>query len=167
MVIGRMARLQRIKLCPNYFVSERALILSDRTIYTAYELTRMVPITGMGTYWRLREVNTWAGQFLPNALDPRSFPAVERIPILRWFELVFSWLSWLAEAVLRTPLGSILERLEMAYRTNRIRRRRKRINRTFPEAAVDVDRFKSHIDGQRQILVAFGERLSSLGLQPE
>jgi hypothetical protein len=55
----------------------------------------------------------------------------------------------------------------MAYRMNRIRQRRKRSDRTFPEAACDVDRIKTHIDGQRLILAAFSERLSSLGLLAE
>src|SRR6266446_9489135 len=55
--LGRLARLDSVHLCPNYMVSTRALLLAERNLYGAYELARMIPIAGMGTYRRLRRAN--------------------------------------------------------------------------------------------------------------
>ncbi len=167
MVLGRVARLRGIQLCPNYLVSERALDLADRSIYTEYEVTQMVPVAGMGTYWRFRDMNTWSAGFLPNALDPRPVPPVERTFIQRGWERVVAVVAALAEIVLRSPLGSALERLEIRYRMNKIRRSRGTDPVIWSETAYGADRFKDHTSGrQGSILVAFGQRLSELGLPP-
>jgi hypothetical protein len=66
----RLARRRGDVICPNYLVSERAIELGDRNLFTAHELTQLVPIVGRATYTRLRKSNAWAIQFLPNASGP-------------------------------------------------------------------------------------------------
>ena len=81
-VIGlvKVAAARGITLCPNYFLSERALVLEERSLFTAHEVTQMVPITGLDTYQRLRELNRWTDTFLPNAAGPpRHFPSSSRV----------------------------------------------------------------------------------------
>jgi hypothetical protein len=73
LVVGlvRLAARRGDRLCPNYFLSERALALDEQTLYTAHELTQMVPIAGLATYYHMRRVNAWADAFLPNAAGRR------------------------------------------------------------------------------------------------
>jgi anaerobic magnesium-protoporphyrin IX monomethyl ester cyclase len=57
-------------LCVNHLLSERALALKDRRLYTAQELSQMVPLYGMETYDAIRAENEWSFDFLPNAEGP-------------------------------------------------------------------------------------------------
>ena len=71
-LLVRLARQLGHTLCPNYFLSERALALAEQSLYTAHELVQMVPVAGMPTYRTMRRLNQWADRFLPNAQEPRS-----------------------------------------------------------------------------------------------
>ena len=66
-VLVRLAALRGDVLCPNYFLSERALVFSERNLFTAHELVQMAPIAGLAIYARIRQLNTWTADFLPNA----------------------------------------------------------------------------------------------------
>src|SRR5260370_36997232 len=68
-VVGlvRTAALRGVELCPNYFLSERALVLDERNLFTAHEAAQMVPLTGIETYQRMRTLHRWTETFLPNA----------------------------------------------------------------------------------------------------
>jgi anaerobic magnesium-protoporphyrin IX monomethyl ester cyclase len=71
-------------LCVNYFLSERALTLEERSLYVAHELAQMVPLYGLETYESLREHNRWAAEYLPNAAGPpRSVTPVRPPAALR------------------------------------------------------------------------------------
>ncbi len=57
-------------LCPNYVISEDALSLGHRTIYTAHEFVQMVPVYGFEVYRKMSAANAWAREILPNADGP-------------------------------------------------------------------------------------------------
>jgi|SRR2546426_217349 len=158
--LRRVARLDGVPLCPNYVVSTRALLLGEQNLYGAYELARMTPIAGLGTYRRLRRANPWAHVYLPNAVDPPRAPASEVRRARRWGRRALARLTRLGERSLRSSLGTALERWEMAYRI------RKRANQLGDgtESAFGPDRCQEHTGGHRQrALAAFADRLRTLG----
>src|SRR5207245_7134752 len=80
LIVGmvRVAGLRGTELCPNYLLSENALVLTERNLFTAHEVTQMVPIAGTATYQRMRELNRWTDSYLPNAGGaPRRVTAAE------------------------------------------------------------------------------------------
>src|SRR5260370_23103993 len=82
-VVGlvRTAALRGVELCPNYFLSERALVLDEHNLFTAHEVAQMVPLTGIETYQRMRSLNRWTDTFLPNAGGhPRRLAPVDPRP---------------------------------------------------------------------------------------
>lgn len=151
LVIGvvRWAADRGVRLCPNYFLSERALRLEDRNLFTAHELAQMVPLFGLDIYQKMRQLNRWTARFLPNAEGaPRNPPALRPPSRL---------MARLLEAAGRSPLGGRLEAWEMG------RKLRKFGTRWGPELRFGPDHCQGHFNGHgRRTLAAFGQRAGVL-----
>lgn len=89
------------ELCVNHVISRRALRLEGQSLYTAQELTQMVPLSGSENYDELRAENPWTNEFLPNAQGaPRSdLCCTQRRGVLQRF----------AEWILGTRAGGLFE----------------------------------------------------------
>jgi hypothetical protein len=98
----RFAALIRIDLCPNYVLSTRRLDMPANDLFTARELTQMMPLFGRETFSELRAANRWLESFLPNAA-----PRDEQ---LRNVGRLGRSLQQLAEWPLNGTLGAGLER---------------------------------------------------------
>ena len=153
LVIGlvRLAARRGDTLCPNYFLSEQALVLSEHTLYTAHELVQMVPLAGLPVYQRLRGSNAWADGFLPNADGPPRQLAAHSAsgwPVRR-----------VLEAALRSPPGGWVERWEMDRKVLKFSRQRN----GAVETAFCADWCKGHFDGHGQrTMTAFSDRLRAI-----
>jgi hypothetical protein len=135
-VIGLVRTVARrgIELCPNYFLAERALALTERDIYTARELAQMVPLHGFDHYQRMMLANSWIGDYLPNA-----------VPLAESFGLSNSrnrLPTRLGETILQTPLGTALELWEQRRKIAKFRI----VGNSISEAAFSADCCKGHFD---------------------
>jgi hypothetical protein len=140
-------------VCPNYLISERALVLQDRSLYSAHELAQMVPLAGVALYEHMRRLNNWADDFLPNAAGPPRQIGSPR-PQHRTAQRV-------AEAPLRTPVGGWLERQEMTRKVRKL----SRLRGSSGETDFCADWCKGHFEAHGQhTLDAFDERLRGFGL---
>jgi hypothetical protein len=108
----KWAGLRGITLCPNYLLSERALVFPDKSLYAAHELVQMVPLHGMAIYQRMLQANRWTEYFLPNAANqpylPYIGPGQEMDSVIQP-----SKLKTMVERVLSTTPGGWLENWEM------------------------------------------------------
>ncbi len=52
--------------CMNYFIDETALKLKDQNIYSAIELTSILPVYNENLIQQLKDANPWVKTFLPN-----------------------------------------------------------------------------------------------------
>ena len=112
LLVKRAARRGDL-ICPNYFLSDQALALPERDLFTAHELAQMAPLAGYDVYLRMLALNAWAGDFLPN-MQP-SKKAVLADP-----ERPLS--KKITELALRTPPGGWFERWEMTRKQARFSR---------------------------------------------
>ena len=152
-VVGlvRTAALRGVELCPNYFLSERALVLDQRNLFTAHEVAQMVPLTGIQTYQRMRTLNRWTDTYLPNAGGPPRRVAPVEPPPRRARRLL--------ESTLRSRLGSPLERWEMARKMRKLGKR----GDGHVEAAFGPDWCKGHFgDYGRLTLSRYEDRMRAL-----
>jgi len=139
------------EICPNYFLSDRALLFHERNLFTAHELAQMIPIAGLATYDRMRQLNTWITHFLPNAGGASPAAGVRpasRRPVRR-----------AAEVVLQTPVGAWLERWEMTRKIRRLGQ----LDRDQSAADFSADSCKGHFGNHgQQILESFASRLQEI-----
>ncbi|NOX63578.1 MAG: hypothetical protein GXP42_16770 [Chloroflexi bacterium] len=159
MVVGlvKMAERRGVVLCPNFFLSERALTVEPHNLFTARELAQMRPLFGMDVYTRMRRVNDWLFDFLPNAVGPP--------PMMNGrFRLNGRFRAWrplrgAAERVLGTRLGAKAEQWEMTRKIDKFRHQ-------FPhqdEAAFSPDWCKGHFDGHaHRILDVYARRIDGV-----
>ena len=61
----RYSRLWGVQLCPNYLITENVLYFEDNNLFTAREMLQMKPLYGADFYLRMREINTWVTDYLP------------------------------------------------------------------------------------------------------
>ncbi len=141
-LLVRLARLWGDTICPNYFLSERALSLDERSLFTAHELAQMVPLAGRGVFEQMIALNPWAASYLPNA-DGAS-RRVEIQPIQEYLvkRLVESLpVGWLEAWEMRRKVARFSRQLDQGQ--NQAARR---------ETRFGVDYCKGHFD-------AHGERV--------
>lgn len=136
--IVKWAARQGITLCPNYFITERALAFPDQNLYIAREIAQMVPLSGLGMYQQLRQINGWTAQFLPNAEGPGKIIQDEPVRgrVLRSF----------IETTLRTRPGSWLEQWEMGRKIRKFGQD----TRANTETSFAPDWCKGHFDAHSQ-----------------
>ena len=152
----RWARRRGDFICPNYLVSESALVFSDRSLYTAHEVVQMVPVAGLEVYTRLRQVNNWVQSYLPNA---RSMCWQRLPPAEMTAGRVWRGAARAMEFTLSSPLGTALEHWES---TRKIRRMRRNMN-GGSEADFSPECCKGHFDSHgNQTLAAYSSRLRAV-----
>jgi hypothetical protein len=156
-VVGlvRVAALRGVTLCPNYFLSERALVLAEHNLFTAHEVTQMVPVSGLDTYHRLRELNRWTHAFLPNAHGvPKSLGSPSA-----FLGGLSTTPRSIAEAALRTRFGRGIEAWEMSRKVRKLGAR----GNGHVEAAFGPDWCKGHFGDHGQLTLArYQQRLAAL-----
>jgi hypothetical protein len=156
LLVSRLAGLRGVRLCPNYLISETNLELSERSLYVARELAQMIPLSGLELYDRIRRVNAWTDDYLPNArgmpdLPPGILPPA-RPPRLQRF----------CEALLSLPVAAWFE----AWESRRKIRRLSREQAGSPEARFSADLCKGHADRHGQETErAFQERLERISAE--
>lgn len=151
-LIVRWAARQGIDICPNYFLTERALQLKTRNLYTAHELTQMVPLLGLPVYNSLRRLNTWTSRYLPNA---RGAPQISLHDQSTRRQRGEPFGRKPLEAVLDTRPGRWLDQWEMA-------RKIRRFHHTYygwQESEFSADCCKGHFNLHQQRAIEAYERL--------
>ena len=124
-------------LCPNYIVSERALVLDRHTLFVAHEFAQMSPIYGFDLYDQMCAANGWVRSFLPNASHPLWCEPEEALG------LASRGIKRALERCLAGRLGAALEDWEMR---RKIRKFQSRLGRPDGDAILDRDHVKGHFE---------------------
>ena len=153
LAIDQATNVSLARICPNFILAESHLTLDDRDLFTAQELARMIPITGLAAYAALRAQNRWTDSFLPNAQgSPRDVDAGISSP---------SRLKNASETLLATPPTRWLDQWEMRRKIAKFTRQENMNN----ETRFSANYCKGHFDGHKQAtMAAFQTRLQAIEL---
>lgn len=148
--VVRYAALRGDTVCPNYLLSQSALVLEDRNQYTAHEVTQMAPLFGQAIYERLRSLNGWVADYLPNAVSaPRTVDVKLRAAALKR----------LAESLLGGRAGARIERWEMERKIRKLSRN----GQHSAEVSFSPEWCKGHVDGHgERVLGLYARRWSEV-----
>lgn len=153
-LVVRWAAKNGLDICPNYFLAERSLHIQTQNLYTAHELTQMVPLSGMPVYQSLRKANQWTQGFLPNA------DGVPKLPGHSTFDKSTPQTgSRLAEALLGTRPGKGLDHWEMSRKIEKFRHHYEK----WEEAEFSPDICKGHFNFHQHRTIQAYQRLVSNG----
>ncbi|EEB82503.1 hypothetical protein [Roseobacter sp. GAI101] len=107
------SKTAKLGVCPNYFVSTKALHMEKHTLYIANELALMVPLYGEDVYRELRAQNLWTDRFLPNATDVPEMTRHLGVRPNRWVKTGL-------EILMNSPIGTWFERYESKRKIRRL-----------------------------------------------
>ncbi|HSL28801.1 MAG TPA: hypothetical protein VK900_06330 [Anaerolineales bacterium] len=150
--VARFAKLEGVRLCPNYLVTTSALRLNERSLYVAHELAQMVPLSGMEIYEEIRHLNPWTDEYLPNAVAaPEPPPGIRQASARASLQKAFEFLFLL-------PLINRFETWEMNRKIARLTHEQ---SSSF-ESYFSKDVCKGHIDKHGQnVITALAARLQT------
>lgn len=154
-IIGLVKWVQwryRDTICPNYLITENALVISKRDLFVARELVQMIPIYGLNIYDTIRRLNDWSSDYFPNAEDTPIDRSVPLSGLARWRKRVI-------ETLLQNPFGRWIDKWEMKRKIRKLAQ----LNDYYDEAGFSPDYCKGHFDGHKQhTLTALNDRLQML-----
>jgi hypothetical protein len=156
LAVARFASLHGVRLCPNYLVTEQALVFEEQTLYAAHELAQMIPLFGMEVYTRIIQMNRWKERFLPNAegLPPMMDGNPGRAPM--------SGIKTAAEAALLKSPGVWFEKWEMERKIRMLSYQQS----GSPESRFGADYCKGHKDRHAEHTAQIlRQRLANLRLE--
>jgi len=86
--------------CVNYFISSTHLEIDEKNIFTATELTTLIPVAGKKNFQKFTDNNTWSNTYLPNINinKPEDIKDIKKPFITKSLEFI-----------LNTKLGDISE----------------------------------------------------------
>jgi len=150
-LLVRRAALQGDIVCPNYFLSTRALQHPAPNLYSAHEMAQMIPIYGEKIYRLMWQLNPWVLNYLPN---------VEPLDTVYKNE-PNSAMKTMLEKFFSLPYGSWLDTWEMKRKTRKFSQQ----DPEAPEAEFCADWCKGHFDRhQQRTLETYAARLVDFGV---
>lgn len=150
-ILVRLAKLRGITICPNYVLSEQALVQSRQTLYIAHEVAQMIPLHGRALYEKMRDANKWVCQQMPNSAQPfYDLPEIGQNRLIAWFKRA-------AERLLSGKLGDSLDAWEHRRKMYRFA---PELEKPHAAARLDRDHVKGHFEDHGHfIMSAYDERL--------
>lgn len=85
--------------CMNYYIDENELEITEKNIYTATEISTLMPMQGAIAFEQFYLANSWIRAFLPN-----HFMRIMSAPEIR-----MSWLKIFVEFILNNSLGDLID----------------------------------------------------------
>lgn len=156
LVIARLLGWRR-RLCLNYVVSERAMAIAPRDLFSANQIIHLRPITGHRVFERFVKTNAFVRDFYPNFDTGSRLSAISSRPA--------SWRRWV-ESTLSIGIAPAMERMSRALYGWHLRRRAA-FWQSRDQVRLEPECLKLHTSSHRaSTLARFDAAMAALG-QPK
>lgn len=139
----RYGHLRGVHLCPNYLLTENVLYFEENNLFTAREMLQMIPIYGREFYVKMREINTWVTDYLPQGEGLNLAKVNDRLSSGQ------SFLKKVSEFILGGWMGDLLEKLLQKIQITKHTRLAQK-NGALDKVVFTADMCKGHYDGHNQ-----------------
>lgn len=146
--------------CVNYFVDEDNLRIEDKNIFTAIEISHLLPVYNLPIFKQLRSNNSWVDSFFPSFSNSRK---VQQFEGNGTFKSFFEWIINCLPA----------DRMDLYFMQLTYKRWSKKFKNFAPEKFELTMRSNRGIskhhprDFQNKVLGGYKERLHQLNLEDE
>jgi hypothetical protein len=141
--------------CMNYLIDESSLVIREKNIYTAVEISTVLPLQGISIFEDFFEENKWAKTFFPNKFFNFSSSG----------EIKKNWVRALVPWLLNNPLGDVLDNFLMKRTSSRWQRKttQGRINSKGKPLSMDLGKHYSKPNPenfQKRLLLRYEKSLA-------
>ncbi len=151
----RYGRLRGVQLCPNYLLTENVLYFEENNLFTAREMLQMIPLYGQEFYVKMREINTWVTDYLPQGEGLNLAKINDQLSPGQ------SLLKKLGEFILGGLGGDLLEKLLQKIQITKHTRLAEKYG-ALDKVIFTADTCKGHYDGHNQkTMRAYQQRLQA------
>lgn len=144
--------------CVNYFIDETNLEIKDRNIFTAVEITHLLPVFNSSLFERFRSKNAWTNEYFQNFKNPIPVNCFEGNSIVKKS----------TETLLSGKFGEKLDLLFLSLTLRKWKQKFKNFDAEKFELTMRSNRgiSKHHpSDFQNKVLTAYQEHLDRLNLK--
>ncbi|MFQ5614459.1 MAG: hypothetical protein ACE5H9_20245, partial [Anaerolineae bacterium] len=153
-LLVRFARRRNVHLCPNYLLTERLLFFKENNLYTAREMLQMVPLYGKDLYLKMRLLNTWVTNYLPQGTGLNLDKVNDNLSVLQ------SVAKKVGEFILGGIIGDLLEKVLRKYQITKHTRIAEQVG-AVDKVVFTADECKGHFDNHgHKTLQAYRHRVN-------
>ncbi|MBI1881445.1 MAG: hypothetical protein HYR94_24965 [Chloroflexi bacterium] len=151
----RFGHIRGVYLCPNYLLTENVLYFEDNNLFTAREMLQMIPLYGHEFYVKMREVNAWVTNYLPQGQGLNLARINDELSPAQIF------IKKVGEFVLGGVLGDLVEWMLQKIQITKHTRLAAKYN-ALDNVVFTADTCKGHYDGHNQkTMSAYQQRLQA------
>jgi hypothetical protein len=151
----RLGYLRGVHLCPNYLLSENVLYFEENNLFTAREMLQMVPIYGRDFYIKMRKINAWVTDYLPQGQGLNLDKINDELSPLQKFIKKIGEFVW--GGLIGNLLESILQKIQISKHTRRAAQWG-----VLDKVIFTADTCKGHYDGHNnRTMTAYRQRLQA------
>jgi hypothetical protein len=144
-----------VYLCPNYILTENVLYFEENNLFVAREMLQMIPLYGRQFYLKMRQLNDWVINYLPQGAGLNLHRVDDRLSTGQ------CTLKKMGEIILGGFIGDALEKILQKIQITKHMNRAKKVG-ALDKVIFTADLCKGHYDGHNQkTMQAYQQRVQN------